>query len=219
MSTVLITGAGRGIGLELCRLFKNRGDRVIAACRQSSPELDALETEVYRHVEVTDDASVDGLAKALGSTQIDLLINNAGILTVESLGDLDFERVRQQFEVNALGPLRVTLALLPHLRSGSKVAIVSSQMGSIADNTSGSYYGYRMSKAAVNIAGSSLAHDLRERGIPVVLLHPGLVATEMTTGQGIAPAEAARGLITRIDELNMDHSGSFWRAAGGSLPW
>jgi NAD(P)-dependent dehydrogenase (short-subunit alcohol dehydrogenase family) len=121
--------------------------------------------------------------------------------------------------VNALGPLRVTRALLPNLVGGSKVVIVTSRMGSIADNGSGGYYGYRMSKAAVNAAGVSLARDLAPRGITVLLLHPGMVATEMTGASGIPVAESVAGLLARIDELGQQASGSFHHANGETLPW
>ncbi|MDH3689678.1 MAG: SDR family oxidoreductase [Gammaproteobacteria bacterium] len=219
MSTVLITGANRGIGLELCRQYKQRNDRVIAVCRQSSSELNALDVEVRDGVDVTEEGSVNTFASALQGVKLDTLINNAGILSSETLASLDFDYIRRQFEVNTLGPLRVTVALLKCLKPGSKVAIVSSRMGSIADNTSGGYYGYRMSKAAVNMAGVSLAQDLHERGIAVVLLHPGMVATEMTGRTGIPPEEAASGLIARIDEVDLQHSGYFWHASGERLSW
>ena len=156
MATVLVTGGNRGIGLELCRQFRSRGDHVIAACRESSGELEATGAEIHTGVEVTDDESVGKLAGAVDGRQIDVLINCAGILSRESLDSLDYDRIRRQFEVNALGPLRVTAALLGNLADGAKVAIVTSRMGSIEDNTSGSRYGYRMSKAAVNMAGRSL---------------------------------------------------------------
>ena len=125
----------------------------------------------------------------------------------------------EQFRVNSLGPLRVTQALADNLHEGSKVAIVSSRVGSIADNSSGNYYGYRMSKSAVNMAGMNLRHDLEPRGIAVALLHPGLVATEMTGGQGIKPVDAASGLVARIDELSLENTGGFWHAEGYVLPW
>ena len=148
-----------------------------------------------------------------------MLVNNAGILSRDALDDLDFDGMRRQFEVNALAPLRVTRALLPNLGAGSKVVIITSRMGSIADNGSGGYYGYRMSRAAVNIAGVSLARDLRERGIAVLLLHPGMVATEMTGQHGIPVAEAARNLVARIETLGLDQTGSFHHANGEPLPW
>jgi len=220
MPTIVITGANRGIGLELARQFKKRGDDVVAACRESSEGLTKLDVEVIEGVDVTDDRSVGELVKALGDRTVAVLVNCAGILSDESLSDLDFDRMRRQFEVNSLGPLRVTAALRGNLAEGSKVAIVTSRMGSIEDNTSGGRYGYRMSKAAVNMAGRSLANDLREAGVAVVILHPGFVRTGMTGGQGlIDPPESATGLIARIDELTMETTGSFRHANGEELPW
>jgi NAD(P)-dependent dehydrogenase (short-subunit alcohol dehydrogenase family) len=110
-------------------------------------------------------------------------------------------------------------ALLGNLRSGSKLALITSRMGSIDDNSSGGYYGYRMSKTALNMAGRSLAIDLQPRGIAVAILHPGMVATRMVGFSGIAPAEAARGLLARIDALTLTSSGNFWHANGEALPW
>jgi NAD(P)-dependent dehydrogenase (short-subunit alcohol dehydrogenase family) len=218
--TALVTGANRGIGLEICRLLAARGDRVLAACRSVSNSLTALDVEVEEGVDVTLEDSVAHLVRRLGGQPIDLLINNAGVLYRESLEQLDFDSVRWQFEVNAMGPLRVTHALLPQMGPGAKVGIVSSRMGSIDDNTSGSRYGYRMSKAAVNMAGVSLAHDLRDRGIAVALLHPGYVKTEMTDGRGsVSPEDAAAGLLARLDALTMDNTGTFWHANGEVLPW
>ena len=217
---IVVTGANRGIGLALCRRYLERGERVLAVCRASSPELDGLGVQVEAGVDVTEPSTVDTLARRLAGTTIDLLINNAGILTRESLGDLDFARIRRQFEVNAIGPLRVTHALLPNLGRGAKVALITSRMGSIGDNSSGGRYGYRMSKAALNIAGVSLAHDLRGRGIAVAILHPGFVRTGMTANQGDVDTDhAARGLVARIDELTLANSGSFWHAQGERLPW
>ena len=218
--TVLVTGANRGIGLELVRALAARGDRVIAACRSHSVELQALDVAVEEGVDVTSDDSVAHLVRRLESRPIDLLINNAGILTRETLSAMDFDAIRLQFEVNAMGPLRVTRALLPQMGPGSKVGIVTSRMGSLADNTSGSRYGYRMSKAAANMAGVSLAQDLNDRGIAVALLHPGYVRTGMTGGNGhIGPGEAAEGLLARMDDLNLGNSGRFWHANGEELPW
>lgn len=220
MGTALITGANRGIGLELCRQLKTKEWEVIAVCRRGSPELDQLGVRIESGVDVTSDEAVADLAHRLGGIRFHLLVNNAGILTRESLEDMDVERIRQQFEVNALGPLRLTCALLPNLGHGSKVILITSRMGSLGDNTSGSRYGYRMSKAALNIAGISLAHDLRERGIAVGILHPGYVRTGMTQYEGyVDPPESAAGLIARIEELTLDTSGGFWHANGERLPW
>jgi NAD(P)-dependent dehydrogenase (short-subunit alcohol dehydrogenase family) len=218
--TVLVTGANRGIGLELVRLLVSRGDKVIAACRSVSGELSGLGVTVEEGVDVTSEDSVAHLVRRLEGQPIDLLINNAGILSRENLSAMDFGAIRLQFEVNAMGPLRVSHALLPQMGPGSKIGIVSSRMGSIEDNTSGGRYGYRMSKVAVNMAGVSLAHDLKERGIAVALLHPGFVKTEMTGGRGLVSAEAAAvGLMDRLDGLNMGNSGTFWHANGEVLPW
>jgi len=219
MPTAVVTGSNRGIGLELCRQLAARGDRVIAACRSKSPELAKLGVRIVEDVDVTDPQAVGRLAEAIGSQPVDLLVNNAGVLSRDSLEELDLDGIRRQFEVNAIGPLLVTSTLLPKLREGSKVAIITSRMGSIADNGSGGYYGYRMSKAAVNIAGVSLARDLAARGIAVLLLHPGMVATGMTGGQGIAPAESAANLLARMDEATLEDSGSFRHANGERLPW
>ena len=220
MATVLITGANRGIGLALARVYKARGDNIIGACRVTSKALTDLGAEVHEGVEVGDDASVDRLASGLGKTRIDILVNNAGIHSNETLDDLNFDRIRKQFEVNALGPIRVTRALLPHLHEGSKVVIVTSRSGSIGDNGSGRTYGYRMSKAAVNIAGVNLAIDLKPRGIPVLLLHPGMVKTEMGGGpQAVEAKDAAARMVARIDDLSLATSGKFLHAEGYELPW
>ena len=220
MATVCITGASRGIGLELARQFRDRGEDVVAACRKATEELKDLGVEIVEGVDVTDDGSVKRLGEALGDRTIDILINNAGVLSDESLSDLDFDRMRNQFEVNSLGPLRVSAALRDRFANGSKVAIVTSRMGSIEDNTSGGRYGYRMSKAAVNMAGRSLAHDLKEAGVAVAILHPGFVRTDMTGGQGLVdPPESAAGIIARVDELTLETTGTFWHANGEELPW
>lgn len=221
MGTILITGANRGIGLALATLVRGRGDTVIAACRKSSPELDTLGVEVVTDIDVTEPAAAARLVSAVGERRLDWLINNAGILIWEDkLEDLDEAGIRKQFEVNALAPLRLTAALRKNLGRGSKVGLITSRMGSIADNTSGGAYGYRMSKAALNIAGVSLARDLQPAGVAVAILHPGMVKTEMTGSYGqIEPIDAARGLVARMDELTLASSGSFWHANGERLPW
>jgi NAD(P)-dependent dehydrogenase (short-subunit alcohol dehydrogenase family) len=221
MTTSLVTGANRGIGLALCRQLATRGDRVIAVCRTPSPELQRLaRVEVESGVDVTSDDAWARLGARLSGTRIDLLIANAGILHEDSLATLDLSRIREQFEVNALGPLRTVNALLASLQSGAKIALITSRMGSIADNGSGAYYGYRMSKAALNAAGVSLARDLAARRIAVAILHPGYVRTDMTDREGMLdPDESARLLLQRIDELTLQNSGGFWHANGERLPW
>lgn len=220
MQHVVITGANRGIGLELARLYAARGDRVTGVCRESSPELDAVASTVVAGIDVTREADVATLAAALAGQQVDLLINNAGLLQDEVLGSIDFDSIRTQMEINAYAPLRVAQALLKLIPAGGKIANITSRMGSIADNDSGGRYGYRASKAALNAFGKSLAMDLKPKGIAVAQLHPGYVQTRMVGFSGhISPAEAARGLAERIDGLTLENSGSFWHSDGQSLPW
>ncbi len=219
MPTVVITGANRGIGFEMARQCAARGDRVIAVCRKSNSELDELGVRIIEGVDVSSDESVNRLAGELDGVDIDYLVNNAGVLERTSLDKLDFDSMERQFLVNSIAPLRVTAALLPKLRVGSKVFIITSRMGSIDDNTSGGSYGYRMSKAAVNMAGKSLSVDLKEEGIAVFLLHPGWVATDMTGKTGIDVRESASGLIERMDALDIADTGSFWHQEGYRLPW
>lgn len=218
--TILITGANRGIGLAFVQEYLRRGERVIAVCRQSSKELQETGAEVLAGVDVSDPISISNLQEQLEGVSLDVLINNAGILKDERLGSINYETVLEQFQVNTLGPLRVTEALLPNLGKGSKVALITSRMGSIADNTSGGRYGYRMSKAALNMAGMSLARDLQPHGIAVAILHPGYVQTAMVGfGGDISPEQAAGRLIKRIDELDLEHSGVFSHSNGEELPW
>jgi NAD(P)-dependent dehydrogenase (short-subunit alcohol dehydrogenase family) len=220
MAIWVVTGANRGIGLELCRQLAARGDKVLAACRVSSKTLDGLGVEVVAGVDLTSDAGHAALLRATEGQAIDVLLHNAGMLVPCTLDSLDPTGIRRQLEVNALGPLLLTKALLPRLRKGSKIALVSSRAGSIGDNTSGGMYGYRMSKAALNMAGVSLARDLGARGILVAVLHPGFIRTEMTGGAGNDdPPVAAKGLLARIDELTPERSGRFFHANGEELPW
>ena len=219
MNKILVTGCNRGIGLQLCTQLHDRGDEVIGVCRSASPEISSLGIRIIEGIDVSDGDDVATLAKALDGESIDILINNAGILRSDTLERIDYDAMLEQYRVNTLGPLRVTRALLANLHEGSKVAIVSSRVGSIEDNSSGNNYGYRVSKAAVNMVGMNLRHDLEPGGIAVALLHPGYVATDMTGGTGIPPAKSAKGLIERIDELDLENSGGFWHAEGYRLPW
>jgi NAD(P)-dependent dehydrogenase (short-subunit alcohol dehydrogenase family) len=221
MGQAIVTGANRGIGLALVELLRQRGLEVLAACRKSSTELERLGAEVVSGIDVSEDGGIDRLVKAVGERAVDLLINNAGIMVwPETLDRLDPISVRRQFEVNALAPLRVTTALRARLGRGAKVALITSRMGSIEDNGSGGAYGYRMSKAALNMAGKSLAVDLKPAGVAVAILHPGMVKTEMTGSHGqVEPLDAARGLLARIDAVTLETSGGFWHANGERLPW
>ena len=219
MTTTLVTGCNRGIGLQLVTQLRDRGDTVFGVCRSANDALNALGIRIIDGIDVADGNSVRDLKKKLGDEPIDFLINNAGILRRDSFGSLDYEAMLEQYRVNALGPLRVTEALADNLHEGSKVAIVTSRVGSIEDNGSGGHWGYRASKTAVNMIGTNLMHELKPRGIAVALLHPGLVATDMTGQTGIPAEDSARGLIERIEELNLENSGTFWHAEGYVLPW
>mgnify|MGYP001201735237 FL=1 len=220
MPTVLITGANRGIGLALARHYWQHRCSVIGVCRQSDKALEACCHHVISGIDLQSDDAVKCLTDALADRRIDLLISNAGILQDEQLGSLDIASIEQQFQVNALGPLRLVSALQANLSVGSKIALITSRMGSIEDNTSGGRYGYRMSKAALNAAGKSMAHDLKSRGVAVAILHPGLVSTAMINFNGqVSPEYAAAQLAERIEALNLKNTGTFWHANGDELPW
>lgn len=220
MKTALITGANRGIGLALCKTYIAQGWKVIGVCRTASPELTESGARVIAGVDVSDAPALAQLADTLGGKSIDLLINNAGIFLNETLGKIDYDNIQQQFLINAEAPLRVTEALLGNLNTGAKIAFITSRMGSIADNGSGGYYGYRMSKAALNAAAMSLARDLKPRGIAVAILHPGFVQTAMVNfGGDISADESAQRLRQRIEGLTLDNSGTFWHSNGDVLPW
>ena len=223
--TIVITGANRGIGYAMAKICQQRGDSVYALCRQSSAQLDALGVNVVAQVDIATQAGIDTAVSALSSINIDLLINNAGILRDEQLSDLNQETIIEQFNVNALAPLCLSHALLGNLSAGSKIGLITSRMGSITDNTSGGRYGYRMSKAALNIAAVSLARDLSADNIAVGIYHPGYVQTEMVNSDGvlnngdISADVAAQRLIALMDNLTMADSGVFKHSNGETLPW
>ncbi|MDB2373979.1 SDR family oxidoreductase [Psychrosphaera haliotis] len=220
MKTAVITGANRGIGLAMATQLSQQGWEIIGVCRSDSDELEAIAGMVISGIDVTEPEHLQQVKKILGDTKVDLLINNAGLLQDEKLGEIDYDSIRDQFEINTLAPLMVTEALLPNMSEGSKVALITSRMGSIADNESGGRYGYRASKAALNAFGKSLSLDLKDDGIAVALLHPGYVQTRMVNfGGHITPEEAAEGLLARIDELNLENTGGFWHSNGEQLPW
>lgn len=221
MATWLVTGTNRGIGLELCRQLHGRGDGVIATCRSSSAELDAIGCRVLEGVDVASEDVGDALDAALGEdVALDVVVNNAGIGGWDSLERVDLDLFRRQLEVNTLGPLRVTLAVLPRMGRDGRIGFVSSKAGSIGDRPSGGNYGYRASKTALNLVAANLAHDLAPRGIHVAVLHPGFVRTEMTgMGGNMDPPESAAGLIARLDELDASRSGRWFHANGEEVPW
>lgn len=228
MKNVVITGANRGIGLELAKHYRQLNYTVIGICRESSEELDDLADMVISDIDVRSQDSIEMVAEVLAQTlistdsgqQIDVLINNAGVFMNETIEEMDFDNIQTQMEINAIAPLRITHAFQSMLFEGSKVAMITSRMGSISDNGSGAYYGYRASKAALNAFSKSLAIDLKPKGIAVALLHPGFVQTRMVGFNGeISPEQAAEGLAKRIEELTLESSGGFWHSNGEALPW
>ena len=221
MSTYLITGSNRGIGLELCNQIHNRGDEVIATCRRASPELINLGVRIEENIDISSEEAITDLAKKLSGVNLDCIIHNAGIYEFNSLEDFQKKSILRQFEVNALSPIIMTQSLRHLLKRSSKVAFITSRMGSIGDNSSGSSYGYRMSKVALSMGAKSLSLDLLKEEIYVAILHPGLVSTRMTgfTRNGITTEESANGILKRIDSLNKNNSGTFWHTNGQVLPW
>jgi NAD(P)-dependent dehydrogenase (short-subunit alcohol dehydrogenase family) len=226
---IVITGANRGLGLELTRQYLARGDSVYAGARtpgRASELASLLKPSGGRlHIHACD-VTLETSVRAFASTvtePVDLLINNAGVRTrPDSLEELDLDEAARTLQVNALGPLRVTTALLPMLRrsGAAKIANISSGLGSISDNTSGGGYGYRMSKAALNMASRSLAQDLRAQGLIAVALSPGWVQTDMGGSDAPTPvAESVAGLISLIDRLTLEDSGGFLNFQGERLAW
>ncbi|MCQ8883110.1 SDR family oxidoreductase [Pseudoalteromonas shioyasakiensis] len=217
---VVVTGANKGIGLNFCKQYSAQGYRVTAVVRTPSEELQALDVKVISDIDVSNAGDVATLANYLHGDKIDILINNAGIFHNETLADMDFAAIEKQISVNSIAPIRITHALQQNLGIDAKVAMITSRMGSIADNGSGGYIGYRMSKAALNAASVSLAHELKDKKIAVGLFHPGFVQTQMVNFAGdISPETAAERLIKRIDELNLSNTGGFWHSNGETLPW
>src|SRR5690606_7067598 len=216
---VVITGANRGIGLELARFYAREGQEGIGVCRPSSDELAEVGALIIDGVDVTTSEGMVKLTAGPNGNTYDRLSNNACLRLVAPLGSIAFDSIRTQMEINAYAPLRVAEDLVPFMGQGSKIANITSRMGSIADNDSGGRYGYRASKAALNAFGKSLAVDLKPKGIAVAQLHPGYVQTRMVNFGGlITPEEAARGLAERIANLNLENTGSFWHSNGEELP-
>lgn len=220
MTRYLLLGANRGIGLELARQLCARQDEVVAVCRRSSRELSALPARVIEGIDLAAADDLRNLDAALGDGHFDVLVHVAGVLAGDSLESVTLDSMRRHFEVNTLAPLAAVKQLQRRLGEGGKVFILSSRVGSIADNGSGGNYAYRVSKTAVNMVGVNLAHDLKPRGIAVVLLHPGFVRTDMTGHRGhMDVAESAAGLIRQMDRRGLDDTASFWHASGERLEW
>ncbi|MBX3353810.1 MAG: SDR family oxidoreductase [Phycisphaeraceae bacterium] len=224
--TALVTGANRGIGLELVRTLRSRGYAVIGTARDpdDASELKAAASETLR-LDHADPESVRALARTLGDRPIDLHINNAGVGDEPgTLDDLDCDALETFFRVNAIGPMRVTQALLPNIRAGSAgeggtVVNISTIMSSIATTGAG-YYGYRASKAALNMLAKLASLDLASDGVMVVNLHPGWVQTRMGgENAAITPKESAEGLVRVIENLTDDMRGGLYDYRGERIPW
>jgi len=222
--TVLITGANRGLGLEFARQYKEAGWRVIGTARdpEEAQELEALGVQVMQ-LDVTSQQSADELAVAIDDEPIDLLINNAGIFPrVGKIAEIDFDDYNRTLAVNTVGPVRVTRALLHNLRRGElkMIAGLSSNLGSIAENRRGSFYGYRESKAALNMFTKTLAAELGPEGFICVVLTPGWVQTDMGgTSAPLTPAQSIAGMKAVLDKLTAADNGTFWSYDGTQMAW
>lgn len=226
MSTAVVIGADRGIAHEIARQLHERGDTVIAACVTGNDALSAAGVTVEGGVDVTSQDAVDKFAATLAEqgVRIDALYHVAGVMWLDELGSMDYDSMARQIEINTIGPLRTVEALRDLLGEGSKVGIVTSRVGSLVDNSSGGMYSYRVSKAAANMVALNLHHDLAKRGISVLALHPGMVATDLTKDfpgdhAYIQPQEAAAGLISNIDALTPETAGRFQHSNGQFLDW
>ena len=225
MNNILVVGADRGIANAICKQLDARGDRVIAAC-MGQVEFAEGGIDTIGGIDVTSGPAVRKLVEELHArkARLDWVLHVAGVLGLDELGKIDYDDMRRQFEINTLGPLRVAEACIPFMGPASKLGIVTSRVGSLGDNGSGGMYAYRVSKAGANMVALNLHHDLSKRGIAVVALHPGMVATDLTKDYPgnfnyIQPEDAARGLIARMDELTADTSGQFRHANGDKLLW
>lgn len=230
MPTVLLTGANRGLGLEFVRQYAQDGWRVHACCRDPKAATDLSKLAagssgaVQVHaLDVADFAQIDRLARELGAEALDLLLNNAGVYPHEDgFGKLDYAGWERALRINALAPVRMVEAFVEHVARSQRrlIASVTSLMGSIGDNGSGGSYGYRSSKAALNMANKSLSIDLRGRGITAIVLHPGWVKTDMGgPGAPIEAPESVRGMRSVIGRVTPDDTGKFFDYEGDELPW
>ena len=221
MSTVVITGANGGIGLAFVEHYLKKDYEVYALCRQADDKLKSSGAYVIEGIELTNDEGFKKANKALEDVAIDILINNAGVLRNEKLGSINYDDIQHQFLVNTIAPLRLTEMLCDRLLTGAKVAMITSRMGSIEDNTQVVTMAIEDQKPYPNAVGVSLANDLKDKGVWVGLLHPGFVNTKMVSFQGqIEPEESVSGLSAIIDDnANASNSGRFWHTNGEFLPW
>ena len=226
MVTVVI-GADKGIGRSIVRALATRGEAdVVAVCLGAGADLAGEASLVVPDTDVTSTPAVARMAETIAARhkRVDVLFHVSGILSQDTLGEIDFEQCKREFDINTIGPMRTVQALLPLLQEGAKVGILTSRVGSLTDNSSGGLYAYRVSKAGANMVALNLHLDLSKRGVAVVALHPGMVATDLTKdyprGPHFAtPDEAATGLIARMDALTLAGAGQFLHANGERLPW
>ncbi len=230
MSSIIITGANRGLGLEFARQYAVAGWRVYACCRDPSKaselcELKGQHTNLSVHgMDVRDHRQIDVLAKNLAQENIDIVLNNAGVFykESESLGSLGYDAWLDSFRINTLAAAKMAEAFVTQVARSEKrlFVAITSLMGSIDDNGSGGYYPYRSSKAALNAVMKSLAIDLKPNKVGALLLHPGWVKTEMGGPHAkITPQESVRGMRKVIDNFKLKDSGRFFDYAGKELPW
>lgn len=223
-ATYLVTGANRGLGLEFARQLSRRGDRILATARDPDKAAD-LARLVHQVIplDTSDESSIDALSGHVKDQPIDVLINNAGVSSeTKSIQTLRSAELQRAFLINSTGPMLVTRALLPNLRAGGRKLVfnISSQLASIANNSGGSSYGYRASKAALNQLTVSLASELRPEGFTCVVAHPGWVRTDMGGPRAtLAPEESIAALLALIDRLTPADSGKFFNYDGSTLPW
>lgn len=224
MPTVLITGANRGIGLELARAYAADGWDVIGTCRKpdAASELKAVGAVEIVALDVTDAASVAALGKTLQGRKIDLLLNNAGVnYRNGTLAEIDYDLWAKTMDANVFGPMRVCNALTENvLASGRKqMAFISSKMGSIAECTGGAYM-YRSSKTALNMAVKCLSLEFAGKGLTAVMFHPGHVRTDMGGASApVLPTESAAGIKAVLDGVSPSDNGRFFNYDGTELPW
>ena len=229
MAVVLITGANRGIGLELARQYAAEGWRVHACCRRPAEASDLVAAlkghdGLVHALDVTDGAAIAALREALDNEAIDVLINNAGVIGGErqDFGAVDYEAWERTLRTNVLGPYRVSEALADLVGASERrvIANVSSLMGSIADNGSGGDYIYRSSKTALNMVSVNLARELAGQAITVLALHPGWVRTDMGgAGAAIDVKTSIRGMTNVITRLGIKDNGRFINYDGFDIPW
>ncbi len=218
---VAVIGAKSGIGFGLVQALVDEGASVYAFCRTATDALkDAGCAQIIEGFDVTDEKALQTATESLDVDFFDWVFHVPGLMYYREPEDLCKEKMLQQFRVNSVGVLQTFKCMAKFLRKGSKFGIVSSRMGSIEDNTKGQWIGFRMSKAAANMAGRCLALENKDKEIAVFLLHPGFVKTEITHYEGhLEPKQAASDLIKLMRKLTLDQSGTFWHAKGERLPW